>query len=173
MKTAIWIMIVCVIIPLIVTLVVRGMTNKEVKQFSAKEILEKKNFTEADAKAAIQTIQKEYGKEMASVIEKMLRLETSHFKSMQYKLTGSAGMEEGKWKNIPPGATAGTVPMKDNHDGHIGKFIVWNSVTDFARYLAEYIKRYSGNYARWNTTNPEGQKTYAAKVNTIKARFVA
>jgi hypothetical protein len=129
-----------------------------------------KLFTEQDATNALLKISKEIPKERSQLLERILRLETAHFTSGQYKSTGSAGMEEGSWKNLPPHTT---LPFKDNHDGHIGKFIVWNNVYDFLKYLNEYINRYNGNYARWNAIDANKQREYTTKVNSIKNRTIA
>lgn len=128
-----------------------------------------KIFTEADATNALLKISKVVSKDRAKLLERILRHETGHFTSNQYKQTGSAGMEEGKWSNLPPHKT---LPFKDNHDGHIGNFIVWNSVYDFLVYLNDYIDRYNGNFARWNTTDTSAQKIYASKVNSVKNRTI-
>lgn len=133
-----------------------------------------KAFTPEDAKTAILAVKQKYGDQMAKDVERIFRLETAHFKSSQYQKTGSAGMEAGKWKNLPPELIEPyTVDMHDadKSDG-IDKFIVWKSPTAFAIYLAEYIKRYNGNWARWNTTDPQKQAKYRAVVNTIIPKFV-
>jgi len=125
-------------------------------------------FTEADAMKAIERVSEKYGAELARIVERIFRLETAHFTSLQYRLTGTAGMEAGKWKDL---ANLPTVTMNDSDkaDG-ADKFIKWNPV-DFALYLAEYIKRHNGNYARWYSTNSEKQAEYRAKLATIKNRF--
>lgn len=131
-------------------------------------------YTEQDAKNALLKVADKYGLPMAKLVERIYRVETNHFKSMQYRLTGSAGMEAGKWgKHIAAGKTKGTVTMNDadKSDG-ADKFIVWNSVTDAMFFLADYINRHGGNYANWNSTNPTAQKAYAAKVNSVKNRLV-
>jgi len=129
------------------------------------------NFNENDAKAAILFVKNKYGNEIAKKVEQIMRLETGNFKSKQYIQTGSAGMEVGKWR-IPGNLTNGTIDFKDNNDGHTGHFIVWRSVTDFAVFLAEYIVRYKGNFARWNTTDKAKQTEYSTKVNSIQSKFV-
>lgn len=130
----------------------------------------KRPFNENDAKEAILYIAEKYGVNTARLVEQIMRLETGHFKRGQYRLTGSAGMEAGKWQGLP--SNVAYIEMKDNHDGHIGKFIVWDTVKDFAEYLTKYIQRYNGNYARWNTTNETAQNVYRSKVESIKPRFV-
>lgn len=154
----------------VIVLFISYLTKKMIIKTDTEEIKEiKKIFTPLDAENAIKEIKNIYGSDMAKTVEKMMRLETSHFTSGQYKATGSAGMEEGKWKDLPPHKVA---TFTDNHDGHIGKFIVWNSVTDFAKYLADYINRYNGNFARWNSTDLTKQISYKNKINSISTHFV-
>lgn len=129
-----------------------------------------KNYNTNDAKNAILSVAKSYGVPMAQTIEKMMRLETAHFTSGQYRKTGSAGMEEGKWSNLP--YAMDSIAMDDIHKPGLERFIVWPSVTDFAVYLAEYIKRHNGNWARWNSLNPLAQTEYTNRVNSIIPRFV-
>ncbi len=139
--------------------------------FKSKKMTQK-NFTLEDAKKAIQTVKQKYGADIAKRVEQMMRLETAHFTSKQYRLTGSAGMEVGKWLNIPVGVTEGFIEMDDIHKKGLEKFIVWRSPTDFAIYLAEYIKRYNGDFARWNALDPNLKKQYAVKVNSVTPKFV-
>ena len=83
-------------------------------------------------------------------------------------------MEMGAWKGIDESKFS-TFQMKDNHltgEKQMRTFIKWNSVLDFCLYLSDYIDRYNGNYARWNTMNLERQESYRVKVNSIKARIV-
>jgi hypothetical protein len=130
-----------------------------------------KEFTPSDASNALLKIRSSVGKERAQLLEKILRLETAHFASKQYKVGGSAGMEDGKWYNLPQGSYT-TYQMRDNLTGEMRPFIKWNSVFDFLEYLNNYIDRYNGNYARWNTTNESGQIAYRQKVNSIRNRTV-
>ena len=127
----------------------------------------KGNYTIDDAKNAILNVQKIYGTEMAKIVEKMYRLETAHFKSSQFVLTGTAGMEQGKWSNVPK---LDTIPLKDPILG-MRDYLIWNP-KDFAVYLAEYIKRFDGNFARWNSTNTTRQSEYRKRVNSINNKFV-
>jgi hypothetical protein len=140
--------------------------------FKTKKKGTKKMFTELDAKNAILFVADKYGVDMARTIEKMMRLETAHFTSLQYKKTGSAGMEIGKWANIPKGSTNGFIEMNDTQKPGLEKFIVWKSVDDFVDYLAKYIQRYNGNYLRWNAIDPVLQTQYEMKLKGVKARFV-
>ena len=131
-------------------------------------------FTSKDAELSLLELKKLKGTEKAQLIEKILRLETNHFRSKQYAISGSAGMEMGAWKGIDESKFS-TFQMKDNHltgEKQMRTFIKWNSVLDFCLYLSDYIDRYNGNYARWNTMNLERQEAYRVKVNSIKARIV-
>ena len=131
-------------------------------------------FTSKDAEISLLEIKKLKGIEKAQLIEKILRLETNHFRSKQYAISGSAGMEMGAWKGIDESKFS-TFQMKDNHltgEKQMRTFIKWNSVLDFCLYLSDYIDRYNGNYARWNSMNLERQESYRVKVNSIKARIV-
>ena len=133
-------------------------------------------FTEKNAQDALLNFAKK-NKERAQLLEKMLRLETAHFKSKQYQLTGSAGMEDGKWNltsYLPNGYK--TVTMNDNHPEERGQkvvhFIVWDSVENFLNFLNDYIVRNNDNFARWNSLNLERQEKYRLSVNSIKNRFI-
>jgi hypothetical protein len=131
-------------------------------------------FTSKDAEISLLEVKKLKGIEKAQLIEKILRLETNHFRSKQYAISGSAGMEMGAWKGIDESKFS-TFQMKDNHltgEKQMRTFIKWNSVLDFCLYLSDYIDRYNGNYARWNSMNLERQEAYRVKVNSIKARIV-
>jgi hypothetical protein len=132
---------------------------------------EKKEFTPQDAENALLVMAGKYGKERAQLLEKIMRWETGHFKSGQYKKGGSAGMEDGKWFNLPK-ASYTTYKMYDNIDKGLKTFIKWNSVLSFLEYLNDYINRYDGNFARWNTTNQQKQVEYKAKVLSVKNRTI-
>jgi hypothetical protein len=131
-------------------------------------------FTEKDAENAIKAVKDLKGIDRARLIEKMLRLETRHFKSKQFKLSGSAGMEDGKWKGLNPNSYT-TFKMNDNHlTGALRErtFIKWNNVLDFCLYLSDYIDRYDGNFGRWNSIISEKQNKYMIYVNRMSAKFV-
>ena len=135
-------------------------------------------FSEIQAKKALLDFAK-IDKPRAKLLEKMMRLETAHFTSKQFLLTGSAGMESGAWgstvnKYFPNGYN--TIPMNDNNPKLRGKtqvsFIVWDDIFDFLEFLSDYIDRHNGDYARWNSTNLARKTLYKLKVNSVKNRFV-
>jgi len=131
-------------------------------------------FTKLDGETALLEIQKLKGTERAKLLERMMRLETNHFKSKQYTISGSAGMEMGAWQGIDETKFT-TFLMKDNHltgAKQMRTFIKWNSVLDFLLYLSDYIDRHKGNYARWNSMMPERQQAYKLKLDSIINRTI-
>jgi hypothetical protein len=157
---------------------------------------EQKNYTLADATPALREIYRQYGRDLAVVIEKMYRVETAHFTSGQYRRTGSPGMEAapGKlppyygwesapWIKRPDLAPIGTWSAFENagmsaQGGNAQdttnkkRFIVFPSVYAGMYALAEYILRHNGNYARWYSTNSTNQQLYRDKLATITPRIV-
>ena len=134
----------------------------------------KRDFNEEDAKLGILAVKNKYGVEMAKTVEKMFRHETSHFKSGQYKKTGTPGMTAMNWgSNVPktPTITFNTNPKLDSANRTQISFIVWNPY-DASLFLADYITRHKGNFGRWFSTIPSKQISYAIAVNKIIPRFV-
>lgn len=153
----------------------------------------KKQFTENDAKQALEHIKREHGVDMAKTIERLYRWETAHFKSSQYKKTGSPGMEaHGSapyygwhsrfWKinkelqpigitemfeNAGMSAQGGNAQVTDAPKG----FLIFPSVYAAMAYLVDYINRYNGNYARWYSTNSTKQQIYIKSLNSVVPRI--
>ena len=134
-----------------------------------------KNFGVKEAKEAIEYVKELHGVEMAKLVEKIFRHETAHFKSGQYKRTGSAGMETGKWSYINPNEIEKD-EVYSAHDAYtadgIDHFIVWKHPKYAANYLANYIKRFNGNYGRWFSVVPEKQEKYKSLIQKMKTKFV-
>lgn len=131
-------------------------------------------FTEKDAEKALIEFMALKGKERAKLIERMFRLETRHFKSTQFQVCGSPGMEDGNWSGLDESKFE-KVKMKDNHltgEKQMRTFIKWHNILDFCVYLSDYIDRHKGNYGRWNSMNAEKQAKYMRVVGTIKNRFI-
>lgn len=143
------------------------LTKKKAKKALAHEMENK--FTPDDAKAALLKISGKYGKEMASNVERIMRLETAHFKSGQYQKTGTAGMVVGKWSNLP---SKNMPTVKFDVKGKTFEYIVWPNVYSFMEYLVSYINRNNGNWARWNSTSPVVQEKYRALVNGVTNKFI-
>lgn len=129
-----------------------------------------KNFTVQDAKDAILKLEKVKGSKRAALIERMARLETGHFTSGQYKRTGSAGMEKGKWPGIS--SKVSYYRARDNQDNRLVDFIIWDNVYDFMIYLSDYIDRHGGDWARWNSRNIYRKNDYKRKVKAVKNKWI-
>lgn len=138
-------------------------------------VSKKFKFTEQMAKEALQRFALK-NKERAKLIEKMYRAETDHFKSWQFKVTGTAGMEDGPWGNtlkkyFPNGYT--TYQLPDNDTKVMKKFIIWNSIDDVIQFMSDYIDRHKGDYLDWNDMhNSVRRAKYQNLLNSIKNRFV-
>lgn len=126
-------------------------------------------FSQFDAIEALKKLEVTHPKN-AKIIEKIFRLETAHFKSEQFRHTGSAGMEVGKWFGLPK--NLGVYTTKENGTGLYKSFIIWQSPYDFLVYLSDYIDRHNGNYARWYSTNTIKQLYYRTILKGIKNRIV-
>ena len=125
-------------------------------------------FNAAHAKAAISALRIHKNLERAALVEAILRLETRNFTSWQYVQTGTAGMEAGKWKGLPKNLPF--IEIDDKKKAGIEKFIVWNPF-DFVFYLSDYIDRYNGNFARWNSTDQIKQASYKKAVLNQNVKF--
>lgn len=144
-----------------------------------------KDFNINDAEKAFKELKKYYNADESAVVEKIMRLETNHFKSENFKKTGSGGMEiaTGKtsfpygwstplelWKNddFKP---VGTLSMKENGTGKVKTFIVFPSVRAAVFTIAEIMKKRNWNAGSWFSNNPTEQAKYNQSINGIKARF--
>ena len=154
------------------------------------QIAGKKTFSESDAKDALIKIFQEHGKDIAVIVEKMYRAETRHFDSEQYKYCGTPGMEAhgsppyygwdsqlfispptGIWsayENAGLSKQGGNAQVTNSKK----RFVCVDSVLVGMTYLARYIKKYHGNYARWYSTDAKAQQIYRDKLSQIRARIV-
>ncbi|MEM0575140.1 M23 family metallopeptidase [Flavobacterium polysaccharolyticum] len=170
-------------------------TFEKSKSILGSEVLSR-DYNEEDAKKALRVIYEKYSKDMAVIIEKMYRLETTHFTSLQYKICGSAGMEATIGKEAPfygwdptfftkfpehkflgikelfenPGMSGkgGNLQIKNKPK----RFIVLNSVLAGMEYKVFYIKKYDGNYSRWAGLKKSVQENYRNSLAGVRARIV-
>jgi hypothetical protein len=152
------------------------------------------NFNEADAKAALRVIYDKYGADMATIIERMYRDETAHFRSLQYVKCGTGGMEAfgeppyygwdssffsqhpeftptGLWEAFENKGMSGQGGNKQVTDKK-KRFIIFPSVLGGMEYKAFYINKHNGNWARWHSTNTTIQSTYKKHLENIRPRYV-
>ena len=151
------------------------------------------NFNLTDAKNGLKKVYKQYGGEMAKIVEKMYRFETGHFTSEQYHLTGTPGMEAPKgakapyygWSGDffvanPKYAPIGTTGLHDSkgisaqggnkQKSGIVQYVKFSSVDAGMMYLADHIQNvYHGDFARWHSSsNIVAQKIYKEKLKYIR-----
>mgnify|MGYP002677259011 FL=1 len=150
-------------------------------------------FTVQDGKDALRKIYDNYGKDMSVIVERMFRIETTHFTSGQYRHCGAPGMEvhgtppaygwssdffaqhpeyqptgiwskkEGKGLSGQGGNTQVTDKPK--------QFVVFDSVESSMEYIVYYINKHDGNYARWYSTQDSAQKLYRKECGAIIPKF--
>ncbi|QHS58195.1 RHS repeat-associated core domain-containing protein [Chitinophaga agri] len=155
-------------------------------------------FTAEDAKTGLKAVFDQYGEERATIVEKMYRLETSHFKSGGYKNTGTGGMEAkaGHENDAPyygwdksifqshPEFTPTGIWLAFEGPGMSGKggnaqvtdhpksFVVLPSVTAGMMLKADYIERYNGHYERWAGLTQSVQDNYKTALAGIQPKIV-
>lgn len=154
-----------------------------------------KTFTPEDAILALVKVAKVYGKDTATEIEKVARLETSHFTSKQYKLTGTGGMEahgSGPYygwfapffvshpEYTPVGTTnmlenkgASAIPGANQQSTKQKVFVIMPSTEAWMMFLADYAHRHKneGGIARWYSTDQTAQNIYRNSLAGISTPF--
>lgn len=162
---------------------------------STQEYNDEHGFSEHDARVALLYIYDKHGREIAIIVEKMYRLETTHFTSEQYKNCGTGGMEvhgsapyygwdPTTFKNHPEYTPIGIWSHMEGkglsgQGGNVQEtkkpkaFVKLPSVVAGMEYKAEYIQRYNGNYARWyNAKDIKAQEKYRESLKGIKSKIV-
>ena len=138
---------------------------------------------EGNIKYALSEVKKKYGVDVARNVERIYRLETRNFESLQYLLTYSAGMEVHK-ETYPYGWTTpsrvwgvpnserpeGYIQMKENGTFLNKRFIRFPNLRIAMLSLGAYVSKYGAN--RWYSTIPEKQREYAQKLSRQKVKFV-
>lgn len=141
-----------------------------------------KTFNESMAKNALLKIKNLYGLEIAQNVERIYRLETNHFRSLQFFRTYTAGMLSFSakypygWTSFKPlwdantnMAPTGYWATKINNQPFI--YLAFPTLESAMFVLAGYLQKYS--VGRWNTTNEENAKIYAQKVSAINSTLVS
>lgn len=132
-----------------------------------------------EIKKVLAEIANVYGQDTARNVEKVYRAETNHFKSGQYKKSGSPGMlkhatdfpygwtvANNLWQNAafrPIGDTTFNVGGKDF------TYLVFPDFKSAAFTLAEFIREYGP--LRWNSLDATAQAKYKILLDSIMPRF--
>lgn len=136
--------------------------------FGLKKNKKMNEYTEEDVKQAIKRSLKKYGSDFTALAEQVLRLETNHFKSLQFKKTGTAGMEVGLWNKRLYGLgikPMGTIKLRENKTGKLKEFLILTPNQWFDLFYS-YMKDYK-NVGRWYSLDPIAQKRYSDLVAQI------
>jgi Mg2+ and Co2+ transporter CorA len=139
------------------------------------------NIDDDTYRALFADITKMFSKEVAELVEKIYRLETAHFKSEQYKNTGSAGMLSFGtvypygwyrlmpfWLANPQWAPTG-VGYTFKKSGQTYEYLKFPNFGGF--YTLSYFLS-SNRPGRWYSTDPEKQKEYEQKLEKIQTKYV-
>lgn len=147
-----------------------------------------KRFTEQDFAEDIQKIKEQFGEEIAQRVEQIFRLETGNFKSLAYKVTGSAGRlwverydkDKPKWCVwIKPKYKDGKLIRNEIvPEGTVGAkkycYVIYPSVYSAMLGLANHLKKYGidNGTMRWgHGTDEVAGKKYLAQVKSIIPKY--
>ena len=136
----------------------------------------------AEVEEALYRIAFDYGEDVASTVEKMLRWETAHFTSAGFLRTRAAGMEAvsktypygwsipaAVWSSNPDYKPTGLTRMIDSGNRDVW-FITFSHVYHAAVVMAEYVKKYRAG--RWYSTNSSLQSSYEQHLKGVKNRII-
>lgn len=130
-----------------------------------------------------------YGEEFARNTERVLRIETRHFKSKQWKEGNTSGMEavKGKENAFPYGWSSlrefsekekvnpslfSTYSMIENRTGIRKTFIKFPDAYIFILFLAWFIKnKRNGRFENWYSLNEDSAKQYAELMKKVRPRI--
>jgi hypothetical protein len=139
------------------------------------------SYDENILKFILDDISKQFSKEIAQNVEKIYRLETSHFKSDQFKATGSAGMLA--FSSIYPYGWTSLVPFwmlnpqfaptgigyQFTEGGTTYRYLKFPNYGGFYTLAYFLSKKRPGN---WFSTVPEKQQDYERKLDQIQPKLV-
>lgn len=162
------------IIKILVVFLIIFVIYKTIKNMNA--------FNETDFADAIAVLKTRYPADICKQVEQMYRKETNNFKSVQYKKTGSAGMEahskifpygwllfKDSWIKNPNSAPNETIYISENQTGIKKPFLAFRSVLYAADALARYIIKYGAG--RWYSTNETAANKYMYELSLINTKY--
>lgn len=148
-------------------------------------------ITEQEIKEALQKVSSVYGLAHAKRLEQLYRNETAHFKSGNFKVTLSPGMEVGSkteypygwislkpfWDANPQYRPIGTFAQSENTSALAKKrgvrtFIKFGSIEGSMISVAELIKLRGGNFGKWFSKDPIQIEKYNHELDKIRVRLV-
>lgn len=165
------------------------------KQFQVRfDTMGNRIITDSEIKAAFEKASEKYGVEFARKLEQLFRKETAHFKSKQFKVSLSPGMEisggTNSTKTTFPFGWSSLKKFIDANPKYNGQFYVARfnengtgipktfvgfptieSSVMFTAYMIHTVR--GGRFGYWRTTQDEALAlSYESQMQTIKPRFV-
>ena len=140
-----------------------------------------------DLKSALAEVLSVYGRDYAENVERVLRWETAHFSSKQWKEGNTAGMEATTtnfpygWNSLLEFATAyqidpdlfTTYTMVENNTGITKRFIRFPDAETFVLFLAWFIQsKRGGRFGYWYSLNEASARSYEDKISGVVPRIV-
>jgi len=145
---------------------------------------------EEQVREALRTVANLYGREYAIKLEQLLRLETAHFSSGQWKKAHTAGMEATTdtwpygWSSLNEFINIfntlqlypdqfSLVSVEENQTDDIEQYIVFPSAYDFILFLAWFIKnKRGGRFGNWYSMNDASATSYENNLSTITPDYM-
>lgn len=138
-----------------------------------------------EVKNTLRQILKQYTPEVSKYIERIVRIESNHFKSGQWKKGNSAGMEAFGdsfpygWSSLKSfasqnkidGSKFSTYTMTENGTGKQKTFIKFPDINTFLWFLTFHLNKYNWDWGRWYSTKPESKKRYVDSLNAITPKL--
>lgn len=137
---------------------------------------------------AFSQVIKQYGVENAKTVERLMRWETNHFKSKQWAICLTPGMEISTGNNLFPFGwkslkefcsthnvnthlfTTHAMPESDTHK--LKTFIVFPDDDMCVIFIAFLLNKRKWNAGSWYSSRPESQRKYTDKLKGVKPRIV-
>jgi hypothetical protein len=138
-------------------------------------------------RAGLRDVLNDYGRDYARKIEQLVRWESAHFNSEQWKEGNTAGMEATEnvfpygWGSLLQWATIANIPasqfstynMRENRTGIRKTFIRFPNVRDFINFVAWFIQnKRGGNVGYWYSLNDAAAADYVQSIGGVVPRIV-
>jgi hypothetical protein len=135
---------------------------------------------DATLRAALRSVVEMWGADVARNVERIYRLETGNFTSELFRITNAAGQKAFEvdfpfgWPARGTSETDYFIPvrMKENSGQGPFRWVTYRKLPTAIMYLARFLKDHGNNAGRWNSTNPEQQASYRAKLARMSTAIV-
>jgi hypothetical protein len=167
---------------IIVTFILYSQKSKNESELDINE-----NDMTSQRSSGLSKVIQDYGVEYAKNVERLLRWETAHFKSRQWKNGSTAGMEATTekfpfgWSSLKKFVNENnisenkfsTYKMIENNTGITKTFIKFPDEFTFIIFLAWFIRNVRNNrFGYWYSTNEENARRYEEKISKVIPRIV-